>query len=80
MNDAKLYVVIDDGQFIYPVLLGDLRQEDTEELLKGMSSDEYAEFCNKVPADQRRHLVGTQNMIEFCRALVRAGATLWRIK
>lgn len=79
---AKEYVVIDDGQFQYPVLKSDLRPNDTQDMLKAMSADQYSAWCNtEVPADfaAAGGTVGSQECIDFCEALKDAGADTWYI-
>lgn len=75
----QTYIVINDGQFLYPVLRSDLREGDTEARVKAMDSDEYSAWCNFVPADERQYVIGSQEMIEFCRALQADGAETWYV-
>src|SRR5690606_30985575 len=51
--EATRYVVIDDGAYVYPVLRDDLGPDDTPDALAEMSPDEYEDWCERVPADER---------------------------
>lgn len=79
---AAEYVVINDGQFQYPVKKSHLRPEDSEESLKKMSGDEYSIWCHQeVPADfaAAGGDAGSQKCIDFCEALKADGADVWYI-
>jgi len=77
--DAANYVVVDDGQYRYPVAVEDLRDGDTEEVIRAMSGDEYGEWCNAVPADQRLYMVGDCEMIALCQEMIESGADVWHV-
>lgn len=79
IRSAKSYVVINDGQNVYPVLRSDLREGDSATVIRGMDGDEYADWCNAVPADQRVAAAGTGEMSDLCDELIEAGATQWRV-
>lgn len=81
ISEAVNYVVVNDGQFRFPVRKSDLRAGDSEETIRAMDGDSYAEFCNSgVPADLRVGDVGTKECIDLCNALVEAGAELWNVQ
>ena len=73
------YIVVKDGQFMYPVQKSDLHPGDSEEKVRGMSAGEYADWCQNVPADLRFAEVGTQECIELCNALIAKGAEVWSV-
>lgn len=79
VENASAYLVVDDGQFRYPVLRASLRPGDTQAVVAGMDSDEYATWCNTVPADLRYADVGTRELIDLCRSLEDAGAEIWDV-
>lgn len=79
VENAKAYVVVNDGQFRYPVLRSDMRPGDTEEVVTEMNSDEYAAWCNAVPADLRYADVGTRELIDLCSELESCGADVWNV-
>lgn len=78
VRNAKLYVVVDDGQFQYPMLLSDTG-DDTEGTLRAMGGDQYSHWCTTHPADLRIADVGTQGCIDLCRDLIAAGCETWQI-
>jgi hypothetical protein len=80
MNASK-YIVVNDGQFVYPVRKSALRAGDTEKSVRAMSGDEYAAWCQDVPADfaAAGGSVGSQECIDFCEALIEAGADQWHV-
>jgi hypothetical protein len=71
------YIVINDGQFQYPVPRASLREEDTEARLRKMSGDEYSAWCLDVPMDRSHGAAGSQGCIDFCTELIEAGADVW---
>jgi hypothetical protein len=78
LQRAKKYVVIDDGQFQYPMLLSDTGA-DTADTLRDMGADAYSHWCATHPADLRYAEVGSQECIDLCRDLIEAGCICWRI-
>jgi len=77
--EATQYVVIDDGAYVYPVLREDLGPDDSPDALAEMSPDEYQDWCERVPADERYAAIGTPEMAAFCRWLEAQGAPRWYI-
>ena len=73
------HIIIDDGQFRYPVRRADLRPQDTLSALQAMSGDEYSEWCQQVPMDSSHGDAGTAECIEYCDALEADGAEIWHI-
>lgn len=79
--EANLYVVINDGQYRYPVIKSNLGPNDTEESLRAMSGDEYSHWCNSTPwaQDAAGGDVGSEECLAFCDRLIAEGADHWRI-
>jgi len=77
--DADDYVVIDDGGFRYPMDRDDLDGQ-TEESLRAMRGpDEYSLWCSEHRMDERAGSVGSQGCLDFCAALIEAGAEEWSV-
>lgn len=76
---AESYIVVNDGQYRYPVLRSDLRPGDTEAVIRAMSPEQYGDWCQSVPADQRVANVGTRDMSDLCAALIDHGAEIWEV-
>lgn len=73
--NAKQYTVIDDGQFMFPVMSSDMTawtavNGDLED------NDRYNQFCQDVKFVGEGDLgsVGSDEVIAFCNALIEAGA------
>ena len=77
--EATRYVVIDDGALVYPVLRDDLGPDDTPDTLAAMTPDQYSDWCEQVPADERYAPIGTPAMDRFCAWLEEHGAERWYI-
>lgn len=73
------HIVVNDGQFQFPVLVSSLRPQDSEQVVKAMNGDEYSAWCMDVPMDASRGPVGSQGCIDFCNELTEAGADVWQI-
>ena len=80
IKDANNYIVVDDGQFRYPVRRSSLRPGDSETLVKSMSGDEYGAWCQVVPSDLRIGEAGTLECLQLCEDLVEAGADVWHVE
>lgn len=73
--NAAEYVVINDGQFLYPLKKSDVN-DVTPAKLRKMDEDEYAEWCRNHPCIVE---VGSQEIIDLCRELIDDGADEWYI-
>lgn len=75
------YIVIDDGQFQFPVLRADVaRSGETRASIRDMDEDAYAAWCGAVPAVLAPgDSVGSQTCIDMCRALEALGAQRWHV-
>jgi hypothetical protein len=81
MTTATDYIIINDGQYVYPVLRSDLdRSGQTEESLRAMDGDEYSAWCSsgRVPVAEAR-CVGSAECIRRCQDLQEEGAETWYI-
>jgi len=77
---ADKYIVINDSQFKFPVLVEDVRKSGkTLTDLKAMDGEQYGAWCDAVQMDRSHGDVGSQGCIDFCNELVEAGATVWNI-
>lgn len=80
IKNASKYIIINDGQYIYPILSSDLRKGDTEEIISAMNGDEYSLWCSQsVPADLRYADIGTAEIIDLCNDLIKFGANKWYV-
>lgn len=77
--EATRYVVIADGAYVYPVLRDDLGPDDDPDTLAAMTPDQYRDWCERVPADERYAPIGTVEMTRFCHWLEEHGAERWDI-
>lgn len=72
------YVVINDGQYLYPIRRNRLGPNDDIARLLAMNADEYADWCQRVPV-ATRYLVGSEDCIKLCQRLLNRGAEEWII-
>lgn len=80
LASAADYIVVNDGQFAYPILRAAAEKAGADEAaVRGMNGDEYAAWCQDVPADLRAGDVGTSECIALCNDLICAGAACWHV-
>jgi hypothetical protein len=79
IKNFRNYIVVNDGQCKYPVLRADLRDGDTEAAVASMSSEEYAEWCQAVPADQHLGSIGSEDLNTMCDLLTNLGTQIWHV-
>ena len=73
MKNTSEHIIIDDGQFRFPIRRASLGVWTKESI-----SADYEGFCEAVlPATD--HVVGGPDCIAYCRALEDAGAEVWLI-
>lgn len=74
--DAKNVTVIDDGQFRYPVRTEAMRAWAAKQ--GKITASNYDAFCSEVECLGEREVgtPGNKGMIDFCAALIDAGADL----
>ena len=73
MKKASDFIVIDDGQFRFPI-----RRAELGAWTKETISASYDDFCNEVPT-ATDHVVGGPDCIAYCRTLEDEGAEVWSI-
>lgn len=75
--NAEDYIVINDGQFVCAYERIELSDDDSEAKLKAMDGEAYSAWCSDRAPYTPAGSVGSQQMIDFCKALEEAGADVW---
>lgn len=76
---ARSFIVINDGQVCFPVGRAEAEQSGaTEESVRAMDEDEYAEWCRQMPVYDSGQ-PGSESCINLCRMLVAGGADEWHV-
>jgi hypothetical protein len=79
VKDACKYTIVNDGQFMWPVLTADVeRAGQTQSDVRDMSEDTYTAWCDALPSVAEGS-VGSQACIDLCRQLIEAGARVWHV-
>lgn len=72
------YIIIDDGAFRYIMDRDDLTGSSAGEL-SAMTGDEYSEWCQDNPCNDRYAIVGDGRLTDLCNDMIEAGAEVWHI-
>lgn len=75
-QDFSETTIIDDGQMMYPVDTGDLKNWEEEH--GKINASNYQEFCEDVECSINDVRPGSSEMIEICQALAENGSPVYR--
>ncbi len=77
LKNYRDYVIVDDGSTKFPVLKADLKNGDSEAALRAMDSEEYAAWCDEVPADLRPGKPGSEDLDTVVDMRIERGTQVW---